>query len=364
MKAFVHNRQIFFICLVPILGFGMFSTANTAVRYVSTSAWAAVLGAALLVLPAAVMLCVLAKRYPGDTIMEYAPKVAGKTAGNVLTAVYALFYLVFGGLLIAYFSHIVEAWVLPFTDYRLIAVFISLICVYALSKDFISLVRLVSFIGLLCVVAVVIMRILMIFSGDTSNLLPLWEPQAVKTGLLPSMSRIFAFFCCVGTLAVIPQNKSNKGSIIVVVSAILGAALLLAVVCAACISVLGVPQTALYKDAMVLAMKTFDISRSVFIQQADIVFIAAWALLILSAVCSVCYVPFSWIKEKTSQSAARKAGTASLSAALFIISIIPAEFAAALHLLYIVCLTLGILALFAVPLIILILSEVSRREKK
>lgn len=51
MKAFVQNRQIFFICLVPILGFGIFSVANTAVRYLSTGAWAAVLLAAVLILP-------------------------------------------------------------------------------------------------------------------------------------------------------------------------------------------------------------------------------------------------------------------------------------------------------------------------
>lgn len=108
MKAFVQNRQIFFICLVPILGFGIFSVANTAVRYLSTGAWAAVLLAAVLILPAAIMLCALAKRYSGDTLMEYAPKAVGRAAGNVLSVVYALFYLVFGGLLISYFSHVME----------------------------------------------------------------------------------------------------------------------------------------------------------------------------------------------------------------------------------------------------------------
>lgn len=363
MKAFVQNRQIFFICLVPILGFGIFSVANTAVRYLSTGAWTAVLLAAALILPAAIMLCALAKRYSGDTLMEYAPKAVGRAAGNVLSVVYALFYLVFGGLLISYFSHVVETWILPHTDYRLIAAFITLICAYAISKDFTSLIRLVSFVGTLCVLAVLTVRLLMVFSSDMNNLLPLAEPQVLVSGIAEATGRLFAFFFCIGTLAIVPQGKRNKGSMLIVLLSVVCAALLLALVCAACIAVLGVPQTALYKDAMVLAMKTFDLSRSSFIQRADIIFIITWTLLILSAVCSVCYIPFVFIKKQTN-ARARKIGGAVLCVLLFVIAALPADFSGALSAINAVCLTLGLLALFVVPLIILIGSGVRRHEKK
>ena len=363
MKTLVKNRQIFFLCLVPVLGFGIFSVANTSVRYLSTGAWAAILAAAVLILPAALMLCALAKRYPGETLMEYAPKAAGKVAGNLLAGVYALFFLVFAGLLISYFSHVVVTWILPHTDYRWVAGFLVLICAYAISKDFTSLIRLVSFVGALCVLAVLAMRVLMIVFGNMDNLLPLIEPDVLRAGLPDATGRIFGFFFCIGSLAILPQGKHNRGSMLIVILGVLGAAFLLALVCAACISVLGVPQTALYKDAMALAMKTFDISRSTFIQRADVIFIITWSLLILSTLCCTCYIPFSFVKRFTNGTARRLSGAA-LCILLFVIALLPADFSTALSAANASCLTFGLAALYVIPLILLIVSGVRRHEKR
>ena len=263
--------------------------------------------AAALILPAAIMLCALAKALPGRYADGIRAKGCGQNRGQC--PVRGIRSVLFGVRwpLISYFSHVVETWIPPHTDYRLIAAFITLICAYAISKDFTSLIRLVSFVGTLCVLAVLTVRLLMVFSSDTNNLLPLAEPQVLVSGIAEATGRLFAFFFCIGTLAIVPQGKRNKGSMLVVLLSVVCAALLLALVCAACIAVLGVPQTALYKDAMVLAMKTFDLSRSSFIQRADIIFIITWTLLILSAVCSVCYIPFVFIKNKRMRVRARLA---------------------------------------------------------
>lgn len=363
MKAFAHNRQIFILCLVPVLGFGIFSVANTSVRYLSTSAWISVLAAAVLILPAALMLCALAKRYPGQTLMEYAPKAVGVAAGKTLALLYSLFFLTFGGLLVSYFSHVVQAWILPHTDYRFVAAFICLICAYALTKDFTSIVRLISFIGVISVAAVLLIRILMVFEGDKNNLLPFVEPEVLLAGFYDAARRMFSFFFCVGLLAVVPQRKENKHTMLVVTLAILAAAVILILVCAACISILGVPQTALYKDAMVLAMKTFDISRATFIQRSDVIFIVTWTMLILCTICGVCYVPFTFIK--TLEKKRQRGGVGVLvSVLLFVIAIVPSDYANALAIINWICPTFGVAALYGIPLILLIASGVRKHEKR
>ena len=79
----------------------------------------------------------------------------------------------------------------------------------------------VSFVGVLCVLAVLAVRLLMVFFGDVDNLFPLVEADVLYAGLAEATSRIFGFFFCIGALAIIPQGKQNKGSTLVVVLACL-----------------------------------------------------------------------------------------------------------------------------------------------
>ena len=78
----------------------------------------------------------------------------------------------------------------------------------------------VSFVGVLCVLAVLAVRLLMVFFGDVDNLFPLVEADVLYAGLAEATSRIFGFFFCIGALAIIPQGKQNKGSTLVVVLAV------------------------------------------------------------------------------------------------------------------------------------------------
>lgn len=362
MKSLVYDRQIFFMCLISVLGFGIFSTANTAAASLSTGAWLAVLTDSCLFAVSTAVFCRLAKRHEGDTLYDYSPKAAG-TVGKVFSAVFALFYLSFAGLAVSYFSHIVSMWILPNTSFRLIAAFIVLICAAALLQSFTSTIRLTGFLGVITVITVIVIRLVMVFCGDTSNLLPIAEHDVLQSGFIHGAISCATFFFGTGILAIIPQSSLNKHSIRAGILGVLCAGAVLILVCEACISMLGPVQTGMYPDAMAVSMKAFDISRVTFIQRADIIFIITWTLLILPAACCICYIPYVYIRKKLPESKGSPIATTVVCALVFIIANTAKSMADALSYISLLCRTAGVAAVFIIPAILLILSEVRKHEK-
>lgn len=362
MKSFVHNRHVFFVCLISLFGFGIFSAANISAKSLSTSAWIAPAVCAIVFTFPALILSRLSSKYENSNIYEYSTLAAGRI-GVALSFVFSLFYLLFCALMLSYYAHIISMWILPNTSFRFICAFIAVICFYALSCGFTSVTRLISMIGFLALCAVIIVRIVMIFSGDMTNLLPAIDTETLNEGFGDAFWGCLPFFFGVGTLAVIPRPKGVKSSFAGSLVAIISAGALLILVTAACMAMIGPLQTGMYEDAMVLAMKAFDISYVTFIQRADIIFIITWSLLILSSICCIIYVPYLHAEILFS----KKKNTLvrfCMCLLIFIIANIPSDMTHALSLITSLCKYAGIFVIFIIPLIILIFPEVRRHAKK
>ncbi len=362
MRTPVSTRQIFIVSLVSVIGFGIFATSSIGASYMSTGAWISILCAGIIFARPAIFLTTLSRKHDGDTIFSYSQKIVGNLAGKLFSAIYAVFYLLFCAFALSYFSHIVSMWILPNTSFRFIAIFIVLVCAYALSRGFTSVIRLVSFLGTLVVFTVIIIRIIMIFSGDAINLLPIFEKEVVIKGFIKGTSAVSVFFFGVGVLGIIPHNKNAKGSVFASMGGVLVSSLVLILVCLSCFSMLGPLRTGMYFDAVALSMKAFDISRVTFIQRADIIFIITWALLMLCAICLISHIPYAYIKALLPKNK-KSLGEIAVCVPVFIIAALLPNMEYAVDYLNILCMTLGIGALFIIPLILFV-AEVRNEKKK
>lgn len=362
MRGFTSGRHIFFVCITTIFGFGIFSAANLSTKYLSTSYWLALCACVALSLVPTVIFSVLSRRYNKKTLYDYSPMLLGRV-GHLLSLAFALFYLIFAGLVISYYSHVVAMWILPNTDFRIVCAVIVLICLYSIVRGFEGTLSLCSLLGAFAVITVIFIRILMLFSGDLSNILPFFDEITAKNGLKNSLFECFPFFLGCGTLAIMPCHERSKSNVIWAVLGVSVSGALLILVCSACIAMIGPLQTGLYTDAMVLAMKAFDISHITFIQRADIIFIITWSMLILSSSCCFIHIPYLYAKKLVGNGRSRLAGVV-VCTITFCISLIPHDMDSALALIGSVGNSFGIFAVFAVPIVMLISSEVLRHAEK
>lgn len=362
MKESVKGRQIFFALLSTMLGGGIFTVPYVASKYMSTGAWLSILLAAIIFMLPMLLLFHISKKYDGATLFEYSKIVLGKQAGKLYSAVFAFFYLVFTALFISYFSHIVCSWILPDTSFYLVCAFIVFVCACALSKGFSATLRLVSFVGIITVLAVVVIRFSMVFSGDIRGLFPLVEFEVIKKDFLEATVSVAVFFFGSGVLAIIPHTKKQK-SALWVLSAISVGALVLILVCASCFCILGPLRTSLYPEAVALSVKAFDISSVSFIQRADIIFIITWTLLVLNGVCGICHIPYVYVKS-IFPNAKGMIKILCVCILIFIVASLPFDAQRALGYINIWCKTLGFFVLFIMPIIIFALSGVRHEKKK
>lgn len=361
MKKFLSGRQTFFVCIACILGPGIFSSANICTKYLSTSMWIAPLLCSLVFFVPAFLLCRLSRSHQ-CSIYEYTKNLFGRFS-PVLSLPFSVFYLIFSALLLSYYSHIISMWILPDTDYRLICAFICIICFYALTSSFTNTSRLITITVFLSSIAVITVRISMIMSGDIANLLPIYDNETVSNGFAAAFSGLFPFFFGTGILAIMPCSKKSFPSADSSFAAIITSGLILILVSYACMSTIGPLQTGMYEDAMILAMKAFDISQITFIQRADIIFIVTWSFLILSSISLVVFIPHAHIVkvfDKKHHTLARLF----LCILIFLIAVIFGDMDSALYAVSRLCLTYGVFVLFIIPAILLIFTEVRRYEKK
>lgn len=285
-----HTGVLFCIlCCVGMLGLGLFSLPTAAAYFGSTFFWGYILLGAGIAFAAVLLFCAAFEKTVCETCRTLFPRV-----GRLLSLLYAVSYTAVSAFLFAYYAYTVQNWFLDGVPRVFIALFLIAVCLHTATKSGRDAERLVGFIGVFVLLTVLVMRLVMLFSGDMRNLMPVFETEQLAQ--LPGGAVfISGFFVLVGLLGIwhAPRRvKLCSGS-----AAVLLSALLFILAAAGCISVLGPVQTARHLNSTVLAMKNLNLSKMDFLQRGDIVFIVTWSFLIPGAGTLSCRIPYRTVCE-------------------------------------------------------------------
>lgn len=281
--------SLFFACTSGILGLGLFSLPTAAAYFGSTFFWGILLGGMLLALAANALFSLA---FP-DTFVCICTKQLPKVA-KAICALYILFCTLIAALLFSYYAHTVQGWFLDGVARAPIALFLISICLFTAIKPAKTILRLISLTTVFVLVATIIMRTVLLVSGDMRNLLPLFE--AAHLPALPEgslfLSGFFVFLHISSGIRLPARTKLLASS-----GAILLCTFIFILATAGCISVLGPLQTAQHLNSTVLAMKTLSLSALDFFQRGDLVFIVTWTVLMLSAGTLGAHLPYAALRE-------------------------------------------------------------------
>ncbi len=284
-----YGALLFFACTSGILGLGLFSLPTAAAHFGSTFFWGILLGGMLVAL-AANTLFTLA--FP-DTFVQVCSAQLPKVA-KPLCALYLLFCTLVAALLFSYYAHTVQGWFLDGVPLAPIALFLIVICLSTAAKSVKTILRLISLTTVFVLVATVIMRSVLLASGDMRNLLPLFE--GARLPALPGGSLFLSgFFVLLYVSSSIKLPKRTK--LLASSGAIVLSSFIFILATAGCMSVLGPLQTAEHLNSTVLAMKTLSLSALDFFQRGDLIFIFTWTVLMLSAGTLAAHLPYAALRE-------------------------------------------------------------------
>jgi len=122
------------------------------------------------------------KNYPGDSIVEYMPKIYGKILGSVISMAYILYFVYLSGRVLRDFLELIRTFTLPHTAIISTGLLITVPITYGVYKGLENLASLTEIFLVIVILSGIFLYILIFITGDIfkpDNLLPILEDGAL-----------------------------------------------------------------------------------------------------------------------------------------------------------------------------------------
>jgi len=185
-KAKISDRQAIFLLVNLVGATALIALPVIASQYAGRDTWMAVGIATLGSLLVAFLVGTLGKKFPGQTIIQYAETILGKVPGKAVGLLYLFFFIQPPAIVVREFGELIAMSMLPRTPQVIFAIFIVAVCAYAIYHGLEVLARVNEILFPLMVVMLALIWLSVLEFVKPENLLPVME-HGIKPVLRASL---------------------------------------------------------------------------------------------------------------------------------------------------------------------------------
>ncbi|PGL71124.1 hypothetical protein CN925_09740 [Bacillus sp. AFS055030] len=141
--------QFTFVIIQSQIGVGLLSLPYIVHKHAGHDGWISVLVAGIGVFLLLLIMWLLGKRYPKDTIYDYSTKIVGKYIGIVISYLYILFFFLVSIYVVTLTISTLKKWILTFTPPYVLVIFIVGTGVYLAKENLKVIGRFFTFVCIL-----------------------------------------------------------------------------------------------------------------------------------------------------------------------------------------------------------------------
>jgi len=284
----ISPYQIAMIVIMTIVGIGIFSLPGELAETAGTDAWFIITIGGLINIVFANIIIKLNSRFPQKTLPEYAEMIIGKIPGKILTAAYAIYFMIFIAYEARVINEIIKAFLLFRTPSEVIIISIILVCTYAVRGGVECVARLMEIFFPLMFIPLFLILIPGMMDLDISNIMPIFYDLPSKILVsLPNLALSFAGYEVLLFYAGFMENpkKAYKGANI----ALIFITLLYMLVTILCLTMFGVN---LLKDTMwpLLGYVRNINLPGLFLERLDAVMLAVWLFTVYTTMVALYFI--------------------------------------------------------------------------
>lgn len=211
-KKLLSNSQLMFFILQTQIGVGLLSLPYTVHLHAKNDGWISVIIAGFIVFIFMFIMWALGKRFPNDTIYEYANKIVGQYVGTVISFLYALNFFIISIFVVIIAVNILKKWILTLTPPFVIILCIVSTGVYLARENLKVIGRFYTFVSLL-ILFLVFLELLSYKDANFKYLLPIGQAgfKEIMIGSHDSLTAMLGFELL---LVVYPFVKGNSKDIL------------------------------------------------------------------------------------------------------------------------------------------------------
>lgn len=170
----INNAQLFFIIFQTQVGVGVLSLPSSLYADAGTDGWITLLitgGAIQLII---FILYFLSERFPTLSLFEYTPKIIGKFAGGIVSALYIAFAIATAVIVLELFETTIKTWILFRTPMIVILLLLTVSGTYLAIGKIKVMGRFYQFVSIL-IIPLVIMSAYTLKDADLRYILPIGQ---------------------------------------------------------------------------------------------------------------------------------------------------------------------------------------------
>jgi spore germination protein KB len=247
---------------------------SLAASQAGVDAWLAALVAMLAAMSIAYIYTALSARFPGMSLIEFAPTAIGWLPGKIIGMLYLWWLLHSSAIIIREFAEFMIVSIMPQTPMIVFSLVMLILCGYGVRHGIEVLARANEVILVTMVVSVLGLILLVLNKFQVTNLMPI-----LAEGIMPVLKGAYAPSSWMGegviaTIMVIPFLRSPKQARMVVMSGLAFTGLLLTLGTLMTLAIVGPHLTITSKLPMLILSRNIDVGN--FVERMEPVFIAIW----------------------------------------------------------------------------------------
>ena len=181
------------VMVSTFIGYGLFHVSSNAAKVMGANGYIAILLATIAVVPIILISFALQRRFPGLTIIEYAPLIIGRVPALITNLAVLVFAVLYAVLIMRDAANLVSTYLLDRTPLWVILLMVFGGVVYLTYHGLESLARFSSFILIPATTVLVILILTGFINADFRNALPIMPPK-LGDYFQGSLKTLYIFF--------------------------------------------------------------------------------------------------------------------------------------------------------------------------
>lgn len=189
MNLKISGMQVLWIILSMNLGMTLVMTITPSLQAAKQDAWLSIIAAGCIALLVALLVTAVAKIFPGQNLIDYAPLVFGNWLGKLVIVIYLVQWYTIIPIVLRQFSDLVNIMLLPETPKEFVILLMILLIAYAAYAGGIEGIgRCSEFLGPIILIMVVLVLLANSNNINLKQILPVYADSGFKDILRGSLA--------------------------------------------------------------------------------------------------------------------------------------------------------------------------------
>jgi len=353
----ISPYQIVMILIMTIIGVGIFSLPADLAKTAGSDCWLIIPVGGLISMIFTNIILLLNNRFPGKTFPEFAEVIIGKIPGKILTAIFAIYCLIFVAFEARVVNEVIKAFLLLRTPSEVIILSIILVSTYAVRGGVECVARLMEIFFPLLFIPLLLILIPGAAAVEISNIMPIF--YHIKSRILvsiPMMSLSFAGYELL--LYYVGFMENPKKAYLGVNLGLIFITIIYMIITILCLTMFGVNMLKESTWPLLNYVRNINLP-GLFLERLDAIMLAIWLFTVYTTIVSLYFV-LTYSISKILNTKEQKQFALPLVPLIYFLALIPDNAAQIDKISEVFFTYFGILIIAVVPIILLIIAWIRK----